>query len=46
MAKIIFYLWEIDCKGCEQGFVDERDMSHMVEGPTFLSLPDRGPTGI
>ena len=25
--------------GCEQSSVDERDLSHMVKGPTFLPLP-------
>ena len=31
MTKTILYIWEIDfCKECEQGFVDEGDMSHMV----------------
>ena len=31
MAKTILYIWEIDFrKGCERGFVDERDTSHMV----------------
>ena len=41
LKNVITFLkiWEIDYNiGREQSFVDGRDMSHMVQGPTLLSL--------
>ena len=35
IQKLVLYLKR------EQSWVDERDLSHMVQGPTFLSLPAR-----